>query len=268
MNAAVLSTTVYGPQWLDDADAGTLRAMVINRARGSRDGAQYFRAGVEAHGMRLEPDAIDAAVSEAALILIGWRRNGLPETLALHVAAIPTEDESGEPRPMADIVRQTRGLILGSAARDGLRKITQSHKRTALAAATARRAAALTVDPRPMSDPDRTPSEDVRPGPTSFVTLGSTAKRTGAAILRAVGGSEPDEFARAILATDPAHFPALWAWITGPADPSVPTSVAHVARVLFLSDDRTACRKATRALQREHAALAILRTPSVVDVET
>lgn len=153
LGVAGLSGYVVGPVTADgcsptadtsfavDADTyDRLRPAVMRRAYGNaarvqtgtgRSAAAYVRAGATASGMTVRPDQIDDAVQDAALLLHGWLSDGSLTALTdrLQADAADADDVLTDD----DAAARALSILIGSAARDAVRRQTGAARPTAAA---------------------------------------------------------------------------------------------------------------------------------------
>lgn len=204
---------------------------------------QHVRAGIAALGMPLQDVDVEDGAHAAVLLLCRWAETGLPESLSETAAEWR---ESGQ---------DVRPLILGSAARDGLRYVTAATRPTALAAARTRFRNSIGADPR-------------TDGPDSPVSdRGAVVRR---AVLSTAGGSTyvaapvEDRISTAVLQRTPdgrLRFPVLAALVLSDGqDSRASQGMAAVARLLLGSDSGPARVKIKARARSEWAALQGLDT--------
>lgn len=171
----------FGPSQsaLTPADLPAVRAAVMRRTFGNASGVQlvagkgtgrstsaYVKAGLTASGMPASDWTVDDAVSDALIILAGWRTDGLPTGLAAVLADVTEQAEAEAKAVLSDgmatpwqagaearEIRQAAALrceraIIGSAARDGLRGETGATRPLAAARALAAWHGSHGADPR------------------------------------------------------------------------------------------------------------------------
>lgn len=119
----------HGAGWLDAESYGLLRAAVMRWTFGNTRNAghgtdaarralrQHGRAGISANGMPVDVHAVDDATQYGALIIQRWMTTGLPESVATLVDDL---DDDAACR-----------VVIGTAARDGLRMTTRHKSATA-----------------------------------------------------------------------------------------------------------------------------------------
>lgn len=236
---AVLSREPFGPSLLSGAEYARLSRLCRRwiygsaHASGSRSAGAFVRAGLSAAGMPIDVDALSDATQNAGEIIIGWRRNGLPESIAERLSErSATESES---------------VIFGSAARDGVRRVTAHKRQTAAARAATVYASRLYGLPSGSWDgvsATGAPERLSRPCP---VRVQSSSY---------VGTGRADEVTETVLTargTDGAlRFPMLARMVL--ADGSV-GSVAAVCRSLGVSETGRSWMRVRSALLSEYANL-------------
>lgn len=118
-----VSENVRSAGWLDAESYGLLRAAVQRWTFGNAghagrsSGRQYVRAGITSNGMPLDVHTIDDATQNGALIIQRWMTRGLPESIENLIADLDADAASR--------------VVIGTAARDGLRMTTQHRSATA-----------------------------------------------------------------------------------------------------------------------------------------
>lgn len=231
-----------------------LRGMVQRRAFGnasrtvgSRSGSAHVRAGVTASGVPVTPETVADGTSAAVLILCRWAVDGLPESLSETVAE------------WAETGQDVSGLLLGSAARDGLRHVTGAARPTALAAARSRWAARVAADPRadvtaPTSDRSNVVrrAANVSAGGSAYVGAGVSERLSAAVLQRTASGSLAFPTLAALLLLDSGEERG-----TG--------GVAAVARLLLGSSSGAARRTVSARLRSEWADVTAYRLPETAD---
>lgn len=128
-------------------DVPRLRALATRAVYGSRDGAQFARAGLRAQGMPVDTDIVDETVQNACVILLEWDKEGMSDKLAESVLHV--REHAQERGQTADQAQSA--FLLSCAITDGLRRAT---RRPSIQAARQRAAwqAWLGADPRAKDD--------------------------------------------------------------------------------------------------------------------
>lgn len=238
-------------------DFRTLRTYVSRRAFGNAlDGSRsaHVRAGLGALGVPIDAETVSDATGAAVEILNRWASEGLPESLAERAEQMREEGEDIRP------------LLLGSAARDGLRMITGANRPTALAAARARFAARLAADPRPSIDaPTDARSADARRlierarpfsgSGSEYVSVGRSERITSVVLSRRADGSLAFPTLAALLLLDTGEERG-----TG--------GILAAARLLLGSSSGAARRTIKARAAAEWAAAEGLRLPEQADDST
>ena len=189
-----------------------------NAANGSR--SAYIRSGVQAMGMPIAEGMVDDGTHAAVMLICKWVRDGLPESLAESVQEADADTK--------------RALILGSAARDGIRMLTLANRPTSLAQAISKYRARLNADPRKDVDSPTSDRTNVR-AMAAPVSVQRTAY---------VGNGDKGSPALNAILSRPADYPTLFALVLNDE------SVAAAARSLYGSDSgpmRTKCKRAAIA---------------------
>ena len=239
---------------LSGEDYAWLRSMVQRRAYGNAAGGSrsaHVRAGLTASGMPVQPCDVQDALSAAVLILARWGTDGLPEGLSQTVS--DWKEDGQDVRP----------LLLGSAARDGLRMVTGSGRPTAAATAAQRYRAAVqpsslapVVADAPMPSVVGPAARLTNPcpvrvsGSTSYVAAGTASPLLDVLLSRTVGADGASRL----------RFPVLAAFVLLDAqDSRSEQGTAAVARLLLGSASGAARRTIGKRARLEWSAAQALR---------